>query len=421
MTLRVLRWLDEHDRAVVAALVISTLVLGIVFVLAVGAPLRFADERKYLELARSLAHDGVYAYGGRPTAYQPPGWPAFLAIFVRLGVGLRGLHVLNFVLLAVTFILLYRLGRAWGDRGAGALAACLAASSPLLLYTASTLYPQTMAGVLLVSSLLLVAARERTSVPRAGLAGAIFGVLLLTVPTLGILVGLVALWMVWPSRRALGSVIVMVTVASLLVGVWTVRNHHTFGRFVAVSTNGGFNLLLGNSPDTRPNSGTNVDISSYRQSARGLSEVDTDRAFRAAAIRNIRDDPGRTAALYIGKLANHFVPRDELATPGRGSRLSQLVLMMASGGLFALFLVRLAMWRRVRPTPLEKLLISLYLAGAVTYSVFFTRARFRVPLDLLVCLLIAILVYRLRPRRGSQTGPDVDTAEQDLTAASPAR
>lgn len=391
-----LRWLDEHDRRVVATLVTLTLGVGIVYALGVGIPLRFADERKYLELARNIADEGTYAYGGRPTtAYQPPGWPAFLAVGLRLGVGVAGLHALNFALLAVSLLLLHRLGRAWGGGGVGAVAAGLAAGYPLLLFTATTLYPQTLATVLLVSGVLLVARRERTSLPRAALAGLVFGALLLTVPTLGILVGVVALWMLWPTRRALRPVAVMVTVGGLLVGGWTARNYQTFGQLVPVSTNGGFNLLLGNSPGTQPNSGTNVDISSYKAAAQGLAEVETDRFFRGAATRHMRDHPGRTARLYAGKLANHFVSRDELATASQGSRLSQLVLMAASGSLFALFLLRLALWRRLRPSPLETLIISLYLAGAGTYAVFFTRARFRVPLDLLLFLLIAILLHRL--------------------------
>lgn len=397
--LSVLRWLDEHHRWVVATLVTLTLGLGLVYALGVGIPLRFADERKYLELARSIADEWVYAFGSRPTAYQPPGWPTFLAVFHRLGVGVAGFHALNFGLLALAIVLLHRLGGVWGSGGAGAVAAALAAGYPLLFFTATTLYPQILAAVLLVLGVLLVAERERTAPRRAALAGVVFGALLLTVPTLGILVGVVALWMLWPTPRPLRSVAVMLTVAGLLVGGWTARNYQTFGQLVPISTNGGFNLLLGNSPDTRSNSGTNVDLSRYRKTAQGLAELDTDRFFRGAALRHMRDRPGRTARLYVGKLANHFVARDQLATEGQASRLSQLVLLLASSSLFALFLLRLALWRRLRPSPLETLIISLYLAGAGTYAVFFTRARFRVPLDLLLCLLVAILLRRLALER----------------------
>ena len=48
-----------------------------------------------------------------------------------------------------------------------------------------------------------------------------------------------------------------------VIGLWSIRNYYVFNSFVFVSTNGGFNLLLGNSKNTEPNLGVNTDISQY--------------------------------------------------------------------------------------------------------------------------------------------------------------
>ncbi len=49
--------------------------------------------------------------------------------------------------------------------------------------------------------------------------------------------------------------------------------------------------------------------------------------------------------------------------------------------LFAVFLWRLARWRRTAPFAGEGLLVVVYFAMALVTAVFFTRIRFRLPLD----------------------------------------
>ena len=63
--------------------------------------------------------------------------------------------------------------------------------------------------------------------------------------------------------------------------------------------------------------------------------------------------------------------------------------------------MRLARWRRDRPGETERLLILLYLVSAPIQAVFFTRVRFRAPLDPLLIVIAAAMVARWLVQRGT--------------------
>src|ERR1700709_183446 len=67
--------------------VIAVMSLGLLaYALKTGAPLRYADERQYVDIAMSLRNGHGYELNGLPTAYRPPVWPMLLAFFLALGL-----------------------------------------------------------------------------------------------------------------------------------------------------------------------------------------------------------------------------------------------------------------------------------------------------------------------------------------------
>jgi hypothetical protein len=176
-----------------------------------------------------------------------------------------------------------------------------------------------------------------------------------------------------------------------LVG-WGIRNDARLGSFVPVSTNGGVNLLLGNNENTTPTSGVEVDISRYEAEARRrhLDEVETDRFYREEALDWITGNPRSAAALYVGKLANFFNFRSNVVSESQQSGLTDLLGALTYYPLLILFIVRLARFRNLPLVRGEGLLASSYLAYALSAAVFFTRVRFRVPVDQLMIGVVAI-------------------------------
>jgi hypothetical protein len=188
-------------------------------------------------------------------------------------------------------------------------------------------------------------------------------------------------------------------------GAWCVRNAVSLHAFVPVSTNDGINLLLGNSEHTTAGSGTNVDIARYDQEAkdRHLDEVGINKFFSQSGVDWVTAHPGDAAVLYVKKVANSFAYSSEMATSGQGNRAADLLLALTYYPLLAL-----AAWRVIsaRKRPLsaeEKLAVGLIVLNLLLLAVFFTRLRFRVPLDGLTILLAASAVVHLLRRWSSRS------------------
>ncbi len=81
----------------------------------------------------------VLDYQGRRFGKYPPGWPALLAIGVRMGAG----WWVNAACLALIAALTFRLGREARDPATGAVAAWLTVTSPFLLLLAGSLMSHT--------------------------------------------------------------------------------------------------------------------------------------------------------------------------------------------------------------------------------------------------------------------------------------
>jgi len=273
---------------------------------------------------------------------------------------------------------------------------------PIGFYTMGTLYPQTMGAALLVASLVALVGipESRHRYGRAALAGAAFGLLIVTIPTFAAALAIGVVWLLVTDRRVWTAVLI-IAVAAVLPLAWTARNASAMHAFVPVSTNNGINLILGNSEHAGPRTGVDVDISAYTEHVdrAHLGEVAADRYLRTAAVDWITSHPARAGWLYTEKTANYFAPYDNLGTDAQSSGLQEMIAVLTYLPLLALFVLRLVRWRADRPGPVELLLIILYLVSAPVEAVFFTRVRFRSPLDPLMIVVVAGMLARWGSRR----------------------
>jgi hypothetical protein len=188
------------------------------------------------------------------------------------------------------------------------------------------------------------------------------------------------------------TVAILVISLVLLPLLWCARNATQLHAFVPVSTNDGVNLILGNSPGATADSGTSVDISAYQRQAAHLGEVQSDHFYTSQALTWIRQHPGHASVLYAEKVANNFNYHDDLATASQGSTARNLVSAASYYPILLLALLRLALYRRWPLRPAEKLLVVTIVVNVLLLAVFFTRLRFRVPLDALTIVLAASTV-----------------------------
>lgn len=401
---RVTRVLTRRTNLVAGVVAAAVLVAGTAYALTIGDELRYSDERDYTRIARHLVEDGIYSRDGiEPTAYRPPGYPLFVAALRTLGLRTVGFRVAGVVLLVVALLLLHALARRVAGPLAASLAVLVAGAYPLFLHTAALLYPQTL-GMMLLLAGLLCTVRARRGPPGAAAvrsgagAGVAFGLLVVTIPNFLVGVPIAAIWL-WRARprRSLVPIVLLVVCSIVPLTIWNVRNLRAFDTVVPIATNSGLNLLYGNSPDTNPGSGTDVDISAVRAEAeaRGIEdEVARDRFYREQAVEWIRANPIDAAVLYAGKVLHTFtIVEDRAAEDGQSPWISVL-LGLTFVPLLALATTRLVL-AGTRRLPLhegEGMLVATYAANVLALAVFFTRIRFRVPLDSLMILLAASLL-----------------------------
>ena len=391
------------------------LVVGWIYSQHLGGQGRFKDERDYMRCGRHLFEDGIFSTNGEePTAYRPPGYPVVLGTVLQI-VPVEGsgvcLRMTNYFALCGTLLL-----GAWMLRRRGRPRAAIAASIatalyPPFLYTASTLYPQTVGALLLTCFVLAVPTTKHLGLGRAIGIGVLGAMLTLTIPTFLAGIALTLCWILWRGRgEALAGVLVAGLVLTAGVGSWTYRNYKAFDAFVPISTNAGRNLLLGNSPDTTPTSGVNVDLTYWEEQAAELEEPARDRLYRDAALEWIRDNPGSAAVLYVGKVLNHFNVWNTFATDDELGQLEALGLAIVFVPLFVLFLRRL--WRAGREPywANESLLVLIYFGMALATALFFTRIRFRLPLDHFMIWIAAASLMRSKDDAGASVATETPAA-----------
>ena len=414
MNARLQSWLDavrRHPNRSAAVLAAVAFVLGAAIALHAGARLGYSDERDYVGLARHLADGlGFSANGRTPTAFRPPAWPGTIALVDLLGGGIVATRLLGVAFFSATIVCLYAGVKDIAGSDAGLLAAALLTFYPLSLYTATTLYPESQAMLLVTLGLLGVIRTDTAQIRgvrvlRAAGAGVCFGLLGLTTPAYLIVAVMALVWLLWRRcswRRILEVAAPLALVTMLPLIGWGLRNDAQMGSFVPVSTNGGLNLLLGNNPNATPTSGVDADIARYVKTAhrRGLDEVETDQYFREQAVDWITNDPSSAAALYVGKLLNFFNFRSNVVTESQQSGLTDILGALTYYPLLILFALRLFMFRKLPFARGEGLLVSSYLGYAVVAAVFFTRIRFRVPVDqLMIGVAAAGVVAWIRSRQ----------------------
>ena len=236
-------------------LTLATLVVRVAFLLLEPATTPVADERTWVDWARTLGSPRVaFSPFGTHMIFHPPLYPYFLAVPLALTGSLEAVKWVQVVLSVLLVPAIGRVGmRAFGTR-AGLGAAALAAFYPELVWFAAHFWVENLFLMFLwwgFDRLLTSDARAR-AVPALA-AGALWGLAVLSRETLLYFVPLAALWLFW-GRRADGGgrrAAALVLGAALVIAPWTWRNWVVFGAFIPVSTAGSLNLYQGNAPLSR--------------------------------------------------------------------------------------------------------------------------------------------------------------------------
>ena len=402
--------LNQHSALIGVGLVLACALAIVIFS---GDTLRYIDEQDYQEMAQVLIQKHAFLdEGGGPTALRPPGYPLVIALTYLVTERPLAVKFLNALFLAATAYMLCLLARRmfpWSFDLAPYLLLCC----PIFFYTASTLYPQTLGGMLLVATILLISRRPLT-ISAAAAAGLLYGFLCLSIPSFLLLIPLLAAFVVLARTDSLKSsmfrAFVLVAASVVAIAPWAIRNEIQLGAFIPVSTNGGMNLALGNSALSSANG--KPDIGAVcPQSADIRNEVVYNQVLTRCAVDWISQNPLAAARLWAAKTINYFNFRNELATTEETAQWRAWLEFVTYYPLLALAIIRLVRWRSYRLTAVEALLYVLYFFNAPLSAIFFTRLRFRIPFDLLlVAIDSAFLLWILAAAQRTTGTPAVNQA-----------
>ncbi len=207
------------------------------------------DSVEYIKLGNRLFTQHAYVSdSGMPTAFWPVGYPAFLA-FLRFFSDNNILlaKLANVIISAALVVVTFRVFREWLSPEERIVFILVSAFLPNLIFSSNVLltdYPFTL---LLWLSVLIYFQKPRSPFWFA-VIGLLLGLMsyLRPVALLLPIVFLVSLWKDAGLQRHRLSLIMGGLIFVAILTPWTIRNYSVFGGFVPMSTNGGYNFLMGN-------------------------------------------------------------------------------------------------------------------------------------------------------------------------------
>jgi len=363
--------------------------------------------------------------------------------------------VLHLLLGLLTILLVYQLARQYRLPRAAPLAALLVAIDPILLYQSTRIMTETLATLLAVAALYCLSRlHQQRRWTTALSSGCVLGLSILCRPTFLVwlllcLVVLVALERKWRKRWQLGGA--LLAGAVLVVTPWTIRNMVQFNRPIALTTHGGYTLLLGNNPvfyqhlqqqpwgsvwqteevdrfkqgleKMRPDGDPTKDYwasSALPEPAdtRPTTEYERDRFSYRVARHQISQQPRMFLLASLVKVGRLWSPLPHQIDPAESNRGRWLRYLIASWYAASYLLALVGLYRLrgqiLRRPWLWGLLLVITLTAV--HTLFWSNIRMRAPLVPWIALLVAA-ACRGEPAETRQQGASeasTDTPETDL-------
>jgi hypothetical protein len=405
-------------------LLILPIILRLAYPLAFSPP-PTADFAEYDRLAKGIAEGKGYSWEhGEPTAFRAIGYPAFLAgVYWLTGNSKKAGQIANALLGLLSLWLAYLLAQGiLQDESAARLALLLLAFHPNGIMYGGLLASEPLSLVLVLAGFCAFScpslkARARKSKEADCLlfwfiTGLAFGLAALVKPQMLILPACLFLmpknWQ--PSgKRPFVATLAVHGIMALVVLPWTYRNYQQLGEPILISSNGGYNLFVGNSRFANGRYIWSDEMENFVESRIPLHSIpvpEWSRELGQYAIADVKEKPFQAILRLPKKLFFLY------AVDIDGARLSLLAYedplpvnrwfyygMIALGQLWYLLIWLPLVWvllkHRWKKLPSSwGLLLLPALSMSLVSLVFFGASRFHYPfLPFLVMLSAGIMVF----------------------------
>ena len=351
------------------------------------------DASQFDIWARALAAGREFQPGA---FFKPPLYPYFLSFLYKLGLGIRGVYVLQGLAGMASCLLVTVIARRFLTPTKALAAGLVTALLPMLPFFEFQLLAETWTTLLtLMAVAWLLTGLERrgaTLVRSAAQAGAALGLAALGRPNLLLVIAAVAIWLVVvlhregrSFRRPLTAFLVL---SALVMAPTTAHNWRASGSPVLISTNLGANLVTGNRDRADGVSaipvGVEWDDLQLRAAQAGATDAaGASRFLMAEAVDWMTAHPGRTLNLTGRRLLALFSgwePRNNIGAAWMAQEHGVFILSRFWPGTWLLLPFALAGLAAVAWDRRWALLALVMGAQALSVLPFFVNARFRLPL-----------------------------------------
>jgi 4-amino-4-deoxy-L-arabinose transferase-like glycosyltransferase len=396
----------SKDRRWLAALILGGLVLRAFYCWKFpqwGPGGTIPDLNWYETIAESLLHRGVMADpNGTLTAAREPGFPMLLAALYHItGPSYRAAQVLNCVFGALTIWLVFLLGQTVFGRRTAWLAAGIAAFYPQFLYYTATLERETFQTFLTALTVLLILRAARSPSWRSWvLAGAVSSLVALTNSAL-LPAGLMLAPAIWLLGRRGGKdftrwAVLYLAVFLAVYAPWPMRNERVFNRFILGIDQGGAHLYIGiivpNEAAGTPEEEKYVVNDPVVKEAIKHPMSEQDRVFYRGAADFIRAHPLRYAGIAFRSLAKLWRLYPYPRAYAYHYQLIKWVGLLSDGWIIPLGF--LGMFLAGRRFPEAEVFLSVIFSVSLTYMLFWSIVRYRLPMMPFVIVYCAYALTR---------------------------
>lgn len=376
-----------------------------------------ADDISYDDIARSVVAGRGFAQGQGPEVSFGPVYPAFLAvIYLVFGHDLTAVRVVQALLSGATILVLYRLvEESLGGRVAR-WSAWLMALYPGFVFYSGILLTETLTTFLLVLlAWSLKRAIQSASWVTWGSAGIVMGLNVLHRQEMLVLAAGYLGFILFHDRReglVLRKVAVLFLASILVIGVWTMRNYLTLGRWILVTVHGADVLYI----TSRGWDRLHYDDTTYLSLVQGRSDVEKSEILQREGIRNILNDPTRYLLLGVPRTLAFWITSHTSVVAGLSGSLGEYYAQGALGrvalkGLFLglnIGLILVGVWGIVlcvRGDPVKRRWGAFFLlpvaVKAIVHFFLFATPRYQVPIMPFVIVFSAVALDRIVASRES--------------------
>jgi hypothetical protein len=298
----------------------------------------FADGTDYLAAARMLVENGTYPAAGELPFFRPPLYPLFIAIIWSVfPASILAIKLAQVALFGLSSWLIFKTGmRITNSQFLSGTGAVIFAVNPFLFYLSAAIQSESLQIFLIALSIYILVRMlmaDRVSMRSALILGLSFGLAALCKPSalgVGLVMGAALLLIKRRQKGALQASAVVVAAMFLSILPWSFYNLKTKGEFILINDAAGYNLWLGNLPESIQLNERSFDngaeaiafadyfgkVLAHKQmdewentvGYENLSLTQRERLWEAKAFENMRSSPAVTAKLFAWKFFNFWKP-----------------------------------------------------------------------------------------------------------------